>query len=129
MRIRQTLRTCTATLALGAAAQFAPAFAQGVTPAVQAETGMLRSPHTLDIKLMFYNAARSAALVGSGEVPARMAEMMSDAWIAFARTGVPASDLLPEWRPYTASSRMVMDFDLEPLMVDDPEAAIRAIGR
>ena len=107
----------------------APVYVYRLTWETPVAGGMLRSPHTLDIPLMFDNAAESAALVGEGEAPAKMAEMMSDAWIAFARTGTPSSDLLPEWQPYTPDTRMVMELDLEPRVVDDPEAAVRAIGR
>lgn len=90
--------------------------------------GILRSPHTLDIPLMFDNAQESAALVGTGEDAAIMAEMMSDAWISFARTGTPSSDLLPEWKAYTPDSRMVMELDVESRLVDDPEKSIRMIS-
>lgn len=107
----------------------APVYVYRLTWETPVGGGVLKSPHTLDIPLMFDNAAESAALVGTGEEPARMAEMMSDAWIAFAKTGTPSSDLLPDWKPYTASSRMVMELDLEPRMVDDPEASVRTLGQ
>ena len=88
---------------------------------------MLRSPHTLDIPLMFDNAVESAALVGTGEDAQIMADMMSDAWIAFAKTGTPSSELLPEWKPYTPASRNVMELDVTPQLVDDPEKDIREL--
>ena len=59
-------------------------------------------------------------LVGSGEGPVILGEMMSDAWVSFARTGVPTSDLLPEWTPYNLEDRPVMQFDVEPAMVNAP---------
>ena len=89
--------------------------------------GMLRTPHTLDIPLMFDNAKESAALVGTGEDAQTMADMMSDAWIAFAKTGTPSSALLPEWKPYTPSARNVMELNVEPQLVDDPEKDIREL--
>ena len=88
---------------------------------------MLRTPHTLDIPLMFDNAKESAALVGTGEDAQTMADMMSDAWIAFAKTGTPSSALLPEWKPYTPSARNVMELNVEPQLVDDPEKDIREL--
>ena len=106
----------------------APVYVYRLTWETPVADGVLRSPHTLDIPLMFDNAGESAALVGEGEAPARMAAMMSDAWIAFARTGTPTSDLLPEWRPYSAGDRAVMDLDLEPALRDDPEGSIRALA-
>ena len=105
----------------------APVYVYRLTWETPVADGMLRSPHTLDIPLMFDNAQESAALVGAGTEAQRMADMMSDAWIAFAKTGTPASDLLPDWTPYTFQSRMVMELDLEPRLVDDPERTIREL--
>ncbi|MXO87057.1 carboxylesterase family protein [Altererythrobacter aurantiacus] len=106
----------------------APVYVYRLTWETPVGGGILRSPHTLDIPLMFDNAKESAALVGTGEEAQRMADMMSDAWIAFAKTGTPSSPLLPEWEPYTVADRNVMELDLEPRIVDDPERAIRELG-
>ena len=70
---------------------------------------------------------RIYALVGTGEDAQTMADMMSDAWIAFAKTGTPSSELLPEWKPYTTASRNVMELDVTPQLVDDPEKDIREL--
>ncbi|OBX19465.1 carboxylesterase [Erythrobacter sp. QSSC1-22B] len=105
----------------------APVYVYRLTWETPIGGGMLRTPHTLDIPLMFNNAKESAALVGLGPDPERMAAMMSDAWIAFARTGSPSSELLPEWEPYTTQTRNVMELNLDPRLVDDPEAAIRTL--
>lgn len=106
----------------------APVYVYRLTWETPIGGGMLRTPHTLDIPLMFNNAKESAALVGPGADPERMAAMMSDAWIAFARTGSPSSELLPEWKPYTTQQRNVMELNLEARLVDDPEAAIRTLA-
>ena len=106
----------------------APVYVYRLTWETPVGGGILRSPHTLDIPLMFDNAEESAALVGTGPAATTMADMMSDAWISFARTGTPSSELLPEWQPYTPQGRMVMELDVEPRMVDDPERAIRSIA-
>ena len=92
-----------------------------------ANGGILRSPHTLDIPFMFDNVEESRVLVGSGEGPVILGEMMSDAWVSFARDGVPTSDLLPEWTPYNLEDRPVMQLDVEPAMVNDPEGGMREI--
>ena len=107
----------------------APVYVYRLTWETPVADGALRSPHTLDIPFMFNNAAESWALVGEGDAPAKMAAMMSDAWISFARTGTPASKLLPTWKPYTANARNVMELNLESRVVDDPEATIRTIGQ
>ncbi|WP_427965443.1 carboxylesterase/lipase family protein [Altererythrobacter sp.] len=107
----------------------APVFVYRLTWETPVGDGILRTPHTLDIPLMFDNAKESAALVGSGEDAAVMAEMMSDAWIAFAKSGRPSSKLLPQWEPYTPEGRMVMELAPTPRIADDPERTIRTIGR
>ena len=45
---------------------------------------------------------------------------MSDAWIAFARTGDPNTAKLPKWTPYDASQRATMVFNDESKVVNDP---------
>ena len=105
----------------------APVYVYRLTWETPIGGGMLRTPHTLDIPLMFDNAKESAALVGTGEDAQTMADMMSDAWIAFAKTGTPSSALLPEWKPYTPSARNVMELNVEPQLVDDPEKDIREL--
>ncbi|MCR2833516.1 carboxylesterase/lipase family protein [Parerythrobacter lacustris] len=105
----------------------APVYVYRLTWETPVGGGILRSPHTLDIPLMFDNAAESTALVGSDEGAAMMAQMMSDAWIAFAKTGKPSSALLPDWQAYTQTKRMVMELDVEPRLVDDPEKSIRLL--
>ncbi|MCD1621626.1 carboxylesterase/lipase family protein [Citromicrobium bathyomarinum] len=105
----------------------APVYVYRLTWETPIGGGMLRTPHTLDIPLMFDNAKESAALVGTGEDAQTMADMMSDAWIAFAKTGTPSSALLPEWKAYTPSARNVMELNVEPQLVDDPEKDIREL--
>ena len=77
---------------------------------------------------MFNNAETSSSLVGTGPEALVMADMMSDAWITFAKTGVPSSELLPEWSPYTVQERNVMELDLSSRIVVDPEKSVREIG-
>ncbi|MEL7737960.1 carboxylesterase/lipase family protein [Citromicrobium bathyomarinum] len=105
----------------------APVYVYRLTWETPIGGGMLRTPHTLDIPLMFDNAKESAALVGTGEDAQTMADMMSDAWIAFAKTGTPSSALLPEWKAYTPAARNVMELNVEPRLVDDPERDIREL--
>lgn len=105
----------------------APVYVYRLTWETPIGGGMLRTPHTLDIPLMFDNAKESAALVGTGEDAQFMADMMSDAWIAFAKTGTPSSELLPEWKAYTPANRNVMELNVEPQLVDDPEKDIREL--
>lgn len=105
----------------------APVYMYQLTYETPVNNGILRSPHTLDIPFMFDNVEESRVLVGPGEAPETLGAMMSDAWISFARTGMPSSELLPEWTPYDTRTRSVMRFDVEPGMVDDPEKGAREL--
>lgn len=106
----------------------APVYVYKLTWETPVAGGLFRSPHTLDLPLMFDNVEVSRALVGPGDAPERMAAMMSDAWIAFARRGKPASELLPTWPAYTVERRAVMELDLTPEVTIDPEKGLRELG-
>ena len=105
----------------------APVYVYRLTWETPANNGIFRTPHTLEIPLMFDNVEESHVLVGETEEANLLAEMMSDAWISFARTGKPSSELLPEWTPYTPKKRLVMEFDLRPAMTEDPERSAREL--
>lgn len=105
----------------------APVYVYRLTWETPANGGIFKSPHTLEIPLMFDNVEESRVLVGETEEANVLGDMMSDAWITFARSGKPSSELLPEWPAYTADKRLVMEFDLEPAVADDPERAAREL--
>ena len=65
------------------------------------------------------------ALVGPGPAPTALARTMSDAWIAFAKTGDPNTAALPDWPRYDIAARPTMIFDVTPRVVNDPEAEVR----
>ena len=82
--------------------------------------GKWRSPHALEIGFVFDNVAKSESMSGVGPDQQKLADMMSQAWIAFARTGNPNNPALPQWAPYTAAERAMMVVDLTPELVNDP---------
>jgi para-nitrobenzyl esterase len=82
--------------------------------------GKLKSPHALEIAFVFDNTERSARFTGGGARPAALADKMSDAWIAFARTGKPDTPKLPKWTPYDASSRATLVLNDRSEIVSDP---------
>ncbi|TWH15098.1 MULTISPECIES: carboxylesterase/lipase family protein [Pseudoxanthomonas] len=90
------------------------------------EGGRLRAFHTLDIPLVFDNVDKPGARAGDGEDAWRMAELMSQALLAFARHGDPNHAGLPHWEPYTLPRRQTLLFDLPPVLADDPRGAERA---
>jgi len=105
----------------------APVYVYKLTWDTPVAGGVFRTPHTLDMPFMFANAAGSAALVGTGPAPRKMEAMMSDAWIAFAKTGTPASELLPVWPAYTLGKREVMELNLTPKVLSDPDKGLREL--
>jgi para-nitrobenzyl esterase len=89
--------------------------------------GRLRSHHALDLPLVFNNIETSRSMVGPGPEPQRVADQMSAAWIAFARSGDPNADGLPRWRPYDLKNRAAMIFNLNSYLQNDPYSEIRQI--
>ncbi len=81
--------------------------------------GKWQSPHSLDLAFVFDNVARSESMVGKGEGPRALAEQMSTAWLAFARTGNPNSKSAPQWAPFRLSDRTTMVFDVKSRAVND----------
>jgi para-nitrobenzyl esterase len=74
--------------------------------------GMLRSPHSLCIPMVFDIATgeRWKPYTGGGPAADRVAKAMSGAWAEFARTGDPGTTAL-RWPDYSLRRRDVMMFD------------------
>ena len=88
----------------------------------------LRSPHALDIPLVFDTVGKSASLLAPVAADAqKVADQMSAAWIAFARTGSPNAAGLSSWPRYDARSRSTMVFNVVSRAVNDPYPEERAI--
>ncbi|HEY1749825.1 MAG TPA: carboxylesterase/lipase family protein [Caulobacteraceae bacterium] len=87
--------------------------------------GKLRAPHALEIPLVFDNVETARNFVGAGDDPQTLAEQMSEAWLAFARTGGPTTAALPDWPPYEPARRATMVFNLESRVVEDPYPGLR----
>ncbi len=101
------------------AAQGSPAFVYQLDWASRMPNGRTGAYHTSDIPLMLDNVAAE----GSGAVgpdAQAMADRMSDALAAFARTGDPNHAGLPRWTPYSLERRETMVMDLPARMENDP---------
>ena len=101
------------------AAQGSPAFVYQLDWASRLPNGRAGAFHTSDIPLMLDNVGAA----GSGAVgpdAQAMADRMSDALLAFARTGDPNHAGLPRWTPYSLERRETMVMDLPPRMENDP---------
>jgi para-nitrobenzyl esterase len=102
---------------LKAAQNAAPVYLYELDWQTPVDGGKWHSPHSLDLALVFDNVAKSASMVGTGPDPQRVADAMSSAWLAFARTGDPATPELP-WPAWRPDSRATMVFDTEPRVVN-----------
>jgi para-nitrobenzyl esterase len=87
--------------------------------ATPVEGGRWRSPHSLELAFVFDNVAVSQAMVGSGSEPQMLADQMSAAWLAFARTGDPNGTGRPAWPPYKLPDRATMVFNTTSRVVND----------
>ncbi|MBY0399994.1 carboxylesterase family protein, partial [Myxococcota bacterium] len=89
--------------------------------------GGLGACHGIELPFVF-GATRSGLLrVGlvANRAASRLADAMQDAWIAFARTGVPAASGLPEWPAYEPHRRYTMTLGGTRGVVKDPHEAAR----
>jgi para-nitrobenzyl esterase len=115
------------TLAERKAAQHgAPAYMYLLEWETTAARGKLRSPHALEIPLVFDNVDKARSFMGRGD-PQALAEQMSEAWLAFARTGDPNTAALPDWPAYHTARRATMVFNVESRVVEDPYPAVRQV--
>ena len=115
------------TLAERKAAQNAPVWMYMLAWETPVARGRLKCPHALEIPLVFDNVERARNFVGRGDDPQRLADQMSSAWLAFARTGDPNTPALPSWPAYDADTRSTMIFNLESQIVQDPSGQVRKV--
>jgi len=80
----------------------------------------LTSPHTLEIPFVFNNIQIAKLLTGAGPEAFELANKVSDAWVAFARTGNPNALGLPTWPAYNNQDRATMVIDNQSKIVLDP---------
>ena len=82
--------------------------------------GKLKASHAIELPFVFDNVDKAALLVGTGTDLQPLADKMSAAWAAFARTGNPDHAGLPHWPAYDTSTRATMIFNNECKVVNDP---------
>ena len=103
-----------------------PAYAYQLDWATPKDGGKFGAPHASDIQLVFDNINQPGA-TATGPQAQPMADQMSEAFIAFARTGNPNNRLIPRWEPYTLPRRQTMVFDVPSHLEDDPRGAERRL--
>jgi para-nitrobenzyl esterase len=85
------------------------------TPAFGGRYGAV---HGLDVAASFHEARE-------GNDMARVAEQLSAAWVAFAKSGNPATPRLPPWPTYDTSTRATMVFGTPTQLINDHRGEIR----
>jgi len=103
-----------------------PAYAYQLNWSSPRDGGKFGAPHASDIQLVFDNIDKPGANA-SGPTAQRMADQMSETFIAFARTGSPNNKLIPRWDNYTLPRRQTMVFDVPSRLEDDPRGAERRL--
>jgi para-nitrobenzyl esterase len=95
-----------------------------------AEDGRYGAAHTVEIPFVFntFDAPGAPEFVGRpGPATRILAQYVQDAWVGFARDGVPSAAGLPGWPACAGQARPTMVFDEECRVVDDPFGPARAI--
>jgi para-nitrobenzyl esterase len=89
--------------------------------------GKFGAMHTLDIPLVFDNIRQPGSRTGGSAQSQAVADAMSDALIAFARSGDPNHAGLPHWPQYDLQRRATMLFDAPSRVADDPRGGERRL--
>jgi para-nitrobenzyl esterase len=109
------------------AAQGAPAYAYQLDWKSPLDGGKWGAPHTLDIPLVFDNIDKKGSLTGTSAEAQKVADQMSEAFIALAKSGDPNTQAIPHWEPYQLPRRQTMLFDLQSRLADDPRGREREL--
>ncbi|HZZ69073.1 MAG TPA: carboxylesterase family protein [Phenylobacterium sp.] len=104
-----------------AAQHAAPVWMYMLTWETPVAKGRLRSPHALEIPLVFDNVEKARSFVGRGDEPQAVADQMSAVWLAFAHAGDPG------WPAYDTKTRATKLFDVESRIVNDPLPDVRKV--
>ena len=74
----------------------------------------------MEIPFAFDNVKASSRLTGGGPEAMALADKISNAWIAFARTGDPNTPKLPRWPAFNPTDRPTMVFNNCQPVENDP---------
>jgi para-nitrobenzyl esterase len=105
----------------------APVYKYYFTWQSKAREGKLRSFHTLEIPFVFEDLDGGVTMTGPGADRQALADKMSAAWTAFAKTGNPNVKGLPQWPAFTTDQRATMVFNNECKLVNDPYKEARLL--
>ena len=89
--------------------------------------GRMRAFHCLDICFWLHNTDVMITHTGGGARPRALSDKMSDALLAFMRTGDPNCASLPTWPKYTAENGEVMVLNDVCEAKNDPDRECRTV--
>jgi para-nitrobenzyl esterase len=121
------IRRTTITVTERKAAQAPPVYAYLFTWRSPALGGKLGATHTVEIPFVFDNTDVPTVMTKGGPEVKALAGKVSDAWIAFARTGNPNHKGLPTWPRYDAAQRATMLLDIDCRVENDPDGPQRRL--
>jgi para-nitrobenzyl esterase len=105
----------------------APTWVYHVNWASPVDGGKWKAPHALDIPLVFDNVAYGSSQTGGGADAQAVADAMSEALLAFARSGNPNHRGMPPWPKYELKDRPTMVFDVPTRLENDPRGNERKL--
>jgi para-nitrobenzyl esterase len=84
--------------------------------------GRLGACHAIELPFVFGTLAapHMERFSGSGPAAERLSQQTMDAWLAFARDGVPAAPGADPWPAYDLARRATMVLDAGSRVVEDP---------
>jgi para-nitrobenzyl esterase len=82
--------------------------------------GRLKAMHCMEIPFVFDNLEGGKVYTGISPAAQRIADRMSAAWVAFARTGNPNHRGMPTWPAFNGTERPTMVFGDDTRVVNDP---------
>ena len=82
--------------------------------------GKLRCMHCMELPFVFDHPDLISFMTGTGRERYELAKNVSEAWVAFARTGNPNHSGLPRWAPWNPEQWPTMVFNTETRVVNDP---------
>ena len=102
----------------------APVFLYTSTGAPPSVSGKLRSMHCMELPFVFDHPDAISFMTGRGRSLCAGAAM-SEAWVAFARTGNPNHAGIPSWAPYEPTAWPTMVFGPQVALFNDPHGEER----
>ncbi len=112
---------------LKAAQGKAPAYLYWFTWQTPVLDGRPMAFHCSELSFCFDNTDRCETMTGGGPRARALGAKMSDAWLAFARTGDPSHAGLPKWSAFDAAHGQTMIFNDECALKNDPDGAERKL--